>query len=54
MILATGVKWAKQHDWFVSAERYYKNKWEVVVRDPGTGDTKTFRSFIELKNWAGY
>lgn len=49
------IQWASQHDWFVSAANG-----AVLVTCPfliGTTvghEVRTFRSFADLRTWAGY
>lgn len=63
MLTKNQVKWASQHDWFMSHGIIQTNgtvEWvEVIERTTdvhGLGETlyHTFRDFQELKQWAGY
>lgn len=57
----SNVKWAEQHDWFVSAEQLNDTQWCVNVREwvqQANGEWEeerlTFGTFSRLKAWAGY
>lgn len=46
-------EWAKLHDWYMDAEQTAEG-WQVWVKENGKMHPWPFRSFIELKAWAGY
>jgi hypothetical protein len=53
------VRWAMQHDWYISHEESIgnPNQYAVIVRaDEGTGEVtqEVFEDIEELSNWAGY
>ena len=50
------IKWASQHDWFISG-----NSESITVRNVVWGPDKKvvvttgfFSNFLDLRNWAGY
>jgi hypothetical protein len=45
------VRWAMQHDWFVSA---YELDGAYIVQACDGLETETFADFDELYAWAGY
>lgn len=47
-------RWASQHDWFHSSEEYEPGKLQVWAREGGKLHPWPFRSYQELRAWAGY
>lgn len=47
------MKWAKQHDWFITA-RCRKGVYSVTVSETEESTVIKFTCFTALKIWAGY
>lgn len=62
MLSKQQIKWASQHDWFVSQQVDPQGNGSVVVedvmynwiKDTSIVTNKTFSDIEELKAWAGY
>lgn len=48
------VAWAKQHDWFHSAEECSGGSYKVWVLENGQIHPWPFINYSELRAWAGY
>ena len=50
------VEWAKQHDWYhgFDVNEYEDNDYFVWVEENGNIHPWPFKTFKELKEWAGY
>ena len=46
--------WAENHDWFHSSNQYAPGEYEVWVIENGKLHPFPFRSYAELRTWAGY
>lgn len=47
-------RWAKSHDWYVSAEQNDGGEWLVWTKENGKLHPWPFKDFNELRAWAGY
>tara|TARA_R110000744_G_scaffold135119_1_gene244516 strand:- start:115 stop:282 length:168 start_codon:yes stop_codon:yes gene_type:complete len=50
------INWAMQHDWYIYTDTsQLTGEHTVYVKDDEIyGRSKSFKDFIELKQWAGY